>query len=55
MGKWEQSQEDMEQGSIHCTVCGTVFDYYLVNQLAKESCDAEFPQFCPKCGAKMVI
>lgn len=42
LGKW-----------VRCHSCGTAFDYYLINQLALESCEAELPTFCPKCGAKL--
>lgn len=52
-GGWQQTPADMESGDIHCNYCGTKFDYYLVHQLAMESCNTQFPIHCPYCGAFM--
>lgn len=52
-GEWKRSLGDLENGTVHCNSCGTEFDYYLLNQLAMESCETEFLLFCPHCGADM--
>ena len=50
-GEWKRSLGDLENGTVHCNSCGTEFDYYLINQIASESCGTVFPKCCPNCGS----
>lgn len=50
IGKWEIQRDDEISKSVKCSVCQTNFYYTKRGQLQIDKME-----YCPKCGARMII